>query len=271
MRRMKYFEGKTVWLTGASGGIGAALAAAFARDGANLILSGRNTDKIDAIGATLASSFSGEYRTLFLDLAQTDDHVETARKARSLFGSVDVFVNNAGISQRSLVHETSYEVIEKLMRVNFLGGAALTIETLKDMYQRGGGHIVALSSIMGLFSTPLRSGYCAAKHAIQGFYESLSHEASHHGVAVTIIVPGWIQTDIAVNALEGDGTRHAIVDPGQAAARGPEAYAGNMVNAIARRKFFHYTALNWKTRAALLMNRYTPRLLHSAVRRLDVT
>jgi len=271
MRRMKYFQGKTVWLTGASGGIGAALATAFARDGANLILSGRNTDKIEALGSTLAGTFPGEYKTLFLDLAHTDDHVETARKARSLFGSVDVLVNNAGISQRSLLHETSYEVIEQLMRVNFLGSAALTIEMLKDMYERRTGHIVALSSIMGLFSTPLRSGYCAAKHAVQGFYESLSHEASHYGVGVTIIVPGWIRTDIAVNALEGDGTRHAIVDPGQAAARGPEAYAEEMVNAIARRKFYHYTALNWKTRAALLLNRFVPRLLRSAMRRLDVT
>ena len=84
MRRMKYFQGKTVWLTGASGGIGAALATAFARDGANLILSGRNTDKIEALGSTLAGTFPGEYKTLFLDLAHTDDHVETARKARSL-------------------------------------------------------------------------------------------------------------------------------------------------------------------------------------------
>ena len=271
MKRKDYFRDQVIWLTGAAGGLGTALSHACAQRGAKLILSGRNLDRLLALETELKNKYGGEHATLQLDLTNLDELAEKSDRAKNIFGRIDQLIHNAGISQRSLVHETSFEVIEKIMRTNYLGAAALTLHTLPEMYERKSGHVVAISSVMGLFSTPLRSGYCAAKHAIQGFYGSLGHEARRFGVSVTVIIPGWINTDIARNALEGDGSAHGIVDHGQAQAKGPEAFADDIVRAIAKKKFSHYTALNWKTRFAIFVNRYFPWLLRILVRNMNVT
>ncbi len=206
-----------------------------------------------------------------LDLEQIDSLPAKVKEAQAPFGPIDIFISNAGISQRSYLHETRYSVIERILTINFCGGAALTIELLPGMYERGSGHIVVISSIMGKFGTPLRTGYCASKHAVQGFYESLAAEAAPHGVFVTVLVPGWIRTDISKYALEGDGSPHGVVDPGQAGAKGPDAYMPGMLRAIERRRYEAYFALNWKTRLARFLNRFFPSALRAFIRRLNVT
>ena len=271
MNRSDYFRDQVIWLTGAAGGLGASISHACATLGAKMILSGRNLDKLTKLKADLEDKHGGQHATLQLDLTKLDELGEKSKQAKELFGRIDQLIHNAGISQRSLVHQTSYAVIEQIMRTNYLGPTALTLQVLPEMYERRSGHIVAISSVMGLFSTPLRSGYCAAKHAIQGFYESLAHEASSFDVSVTVVIPGWINTDIARNALEGDGSAHGIVDHGQAQAKGPDAFVDDILDAIAKKRFSHFTALNWKTRMAIFVNRYFPWLLRILVRKMDVT
>jgi dehydrogenase/reductase SDR family member 7B len=269
MKKLReYFSGKVVWITGASSGIGAALSEKLVDLGARLVVSARNVARLEELRSRFPEA---EIRIVPLDLAETASIAAKYDEAIGCFGRIDILINNAGISQRSLLHETKWSVIDRIMRVNFLGGAELATMLLPSMYDRGSGAIVVISSIMGKFATPLRSGYCASKFAIQGFYESLAAEAGTHGVSVTLVIPGWIKTEISRNALTGSGERHGVVDPGMARARGPEKFVPAILEAISRGTFERYVALNGFTRTALFLNRYLPALFRLLVARVGVT
>jgi short-subunit dehydrogenase len=208
------FSKQVIWITGASSGIGAALAAAFAAEGARLVLSARREDALERARQRCLASGLAEADVLLLPLDVTDHAAMPAalRQVMDRFGRVDMLVNNAGISQRSLCVDTGMAVYRQLFEVDVLGQIALTKAVLPAMLQQGSGHVLITSSVAGKIGVPYRTGYCAAKHAVMGFFDALRAEVCHHGLQVTTITPGYIRTDISVNALAGDGSRHGVVD-----------------------------------------------------------
>ncbi|NNM77451.1 SDR family NAD(P)-dependent oxidoreductase [Sphingomonas sp. ID1715] len=200
------FEGKRVWITGASSGIGAALAAAFAGRGARLVLSGRRRDALAEVAAAVQPD------ALLLPFEATD--WAALPEAVAAAGDVDVLVNNAGISQRSLAVDTRPEVYKALVETDLLAPIWLTQLVLPAMVSRGeGGHIVGISSVAGRLGTVLRTGYCAAKHGLIGYLDALRAEVEQaYGIKVTTVLPGSVRTQVAANALQADGSARGDSD-----------------------------------------------------------
>ncbi|WP_448581332.1 SDR family NAD(P)-dependent oxidoreductase [Thermaurantiacus sp.] len=192
------FAGRRVWVTGASSGIGAGLARAFGRAGAELILSGRKVAALEAV----AEAAGGNAELLPFEATDIEALPDIVARA----GRVDLLVNNAGISQRSLAEDTDFQVYRTIMEVDFFAPVALTKLVLPQMLARGEGHIAAVASVAGKVGSPQRTGYCAAKHALMGFFDALRTEVAHRGVKISTIVPGYVATPIATRALTADGT-----------------------------------------------------------------
>ena len=224
------FAGQTVWITGASSGIGAALAQAFAQRGARLILSGRRQDALEAV----AGSIGGE--SLLLPFEATDwPRLEAVTdRAWSWRGGVDILVNNAGISQRSLAIDTRPDVYRRLIDTDLLAPIWLTQNLLPRMIERGAGHLVAISSVAGRVGVPLRTGYCAAKHGLLGYFDALRAEVERaYGISITTVLPGSVRTEVAANALLADGSRRGTSDVNIDAGMEPAACARKILAAIA--------------------------------------
>lgn len=226
------FSGRVVWITGASSGIGEALAHAFHAEGARLILSGRRGTELSRVAG--ACSGGAESFVLPLDLAEPDALAEKAREAQGRFGRVDILVNNAGITHRALIADTEMKVFRRLFEVDFFGPLALSREVLPGMIARQSGHIVMISSITAFYGSPLRSGYGSAKAALNNAADSLRAENALHNVDVTVAVLGAIRTGISRNALTGDGSEYGRVNRIQQKGMDPARCAAHILDAVAR-------------------------------------
>src|SRR6266850_1021844 len=200
---------KVIWLTGASSGIGEAVAYELAKKGSKLILSARRKDELERVKGNCFPKSQAHIRILPLDLAEPSTLPILVEAAIQVFGHVDVLINNAGIGQRSLAKETVLEVDRKIMEVDYFGTVSLTKLLLPHFLKRKSGHFVTVSSVMGKIGTPHRSGYAAAKHALHGFFDSLRAEVwkENKNILVTLICPGWVKTQVTINALTGDGSK----------------------------------------------------------------
>ena len=227
------WQGKTVWITGASSGIGAALAEAFAAEGAALILSGRRREALEALAARLG----GECLVLpfeATDWAALPGAVETARGWR---GGVDVLVNNAGISQRSLALDTVPEVYDRLIDTDLRAPIRLTQALLPHMVARRSGTIVMISSVAGRLGPVLRTGYAAAKHGLIGYADSLRAEVEKaYGLRVMNVLPGSVRTGVARNALQADGSARGESDANIEAGMDPAECARQILQGLAEGK-----------------------------------
>jgi dehydrogenase/reductase SDR family member 7 len=206
---------KTVWITGASSGIGEALALQFAKNGDRLVLSARREDELERVAERCrpaAGTGTGQVLVLPLDVTDWDSLLGKVEAVLAQFGTIDLLVNNAGVSQRSLCKDTDMSVYQKLMDVDVMGQIALTKAVLPHMLERGSGHLAVTSSVAGKVGAPMRTGYCAAKHAVMGFFDALRAEVEGQGVSVSTITPGFIRTDISRNALAGDGSAYGKED-----------------------------------------------------------
>lgn len=205
---------QTVWITGASSGIGEALALKYAQAGARLVLSARREEELERVAVRCRDAGLATDQVLVLPLDVTDWESLSGKVQTVLdtFDTIDLLVNNAGVSQRSLCKDTDMSVYQKLMDVDVMGQIALTKAVLPHMLERGDGHLAVTSSVAGKVGAPLRTGYCAAKHAVMGFFDALRAEVEGQGVSVSTITPGFIRTDIARNALSGDGSAYGKED-----------------------------------------------------------
>lgn len=201
------FERRCWWITGASSGIGEALARALAARGASVILSGRNVAALEAVARDCPDSL-----VLPFEATDFDQIPAIAERAWSWKGRVDGLVNNAGVSQRSLAVETAFSVYRKMMDVDLLGPIALTQALLPRMVKSGGGTIVAIASVAGMAGIPLRSAYCAAKHGLIGYHDVVRAENEHLGIKVHVVAPGSVRTDVSRNALTADGSKRGVSD-----------------------------------------------------------
>ena len=214
MKNQIFFDGKVIWITGASSGIGEEMARQLSKFNTCLIISSRRQGELEKVKSSLPTKPENVY-VLPLDLAEPATLEEKAMEAESAFGRIDILINNGGISQRALTLETPVEVDRKIMEVNYFSGVILTKCVLPGMLARGYGLIASISSVTGKFGFPLRSAYAASKHAMTGFYESVGAEYHHQGIHTTIVFPGRIRTNISLGAIGPDGKPYNKMDPGQ--------------------------------------------------------
>lgn len=205
---------QAVWITGASSGIGEALALRYAKNGARLVLSARRESELERVAERCrdAGLAADQVLVLPLDVTNWDALPGKVQVVLDTFGAIDLLVNNAGVSQRSLCKDTDMSVYQKLMDVDVMGQIALTKAVLPHMLERGSGHLAVTASVAGKVGAPMRTGYCAAKHAVMGFFDALRAEVEGEGVNVSTITPGFIRTDISRNALAGDGSNYGKLD-----------------------------------------------------------
>ncbi len=224
-------KNKNVWITGASSGIGQALALEMARAGARLLLSARRLDRLEETAAR-CRALGARAMILPLDLARTDGLADAAAEAEARAGQIDMLLNVAGVGQRGLALDTDLKVAKRILDVDFWGAVGLTRALAPGMVRRGAGQIVVVSSLLGKFGAPRRSYYAAAKHALHGWFDSLREELLETGVEVTLIVAGWVRTELSERALEADGGSHGATDPGQRDGLSPEECARRALPAI---------------------------------------
>lgn len=209
-----HYQGKVVWITGASSGIGQALAVQFAKQGARVVLSARNDNDLQAVKeqCLAVNGRSQDYLVLPLDITKENTIAHSVECVKEWGGEINVLINNAGISQRSSCVNTSMKSYRAIMEVNVFGQIALTKAVLPTMIDQQSGHIAATSSVSGKIGVPFRTGYCAAKHAVMGFFDALRTEVQHHGINVSTIVPGYIRTPISSRAISADGETYGHED-----------------------------------------------------------
>jgi dehydrogenase/reductase SDR family member 7B len=227
------WQQQRVVVTGASSGIGRALALELAARGARLVLAARREQALQAVHAACANP--ERHQVITLDLEDAASLAEKAVAIETLAGGgIDVLINNAGLSLRGLASDTAVAVDRRIMEVNYFGPIALTKALLPGMLARRHGHVVVVSSIVGHISTPMRSAYAASKHALHGFFDALRAEVHDQGIRVTLLLPGYVSTDISLHALGPDGQPHGRMDDNQSGGMPAQACARRMVDAIER-------------------------------------
>ena len=225
-----YWQGKKCLLTGASSGLGAALAVELSRRGASVLLTARRADRLAAVASSVAEAGLAQPPVMCLDVCDVDALPAKAAEAEALLGGVDVLLCCAGVGQRTSAVETDAQAHRQIMVTNFEGSVSLTRAVLPQMLERRDGHIVVVSSVQGFFGQPYRSSYAASKAAVFAYYDALRAEVASRGVRVTTIAPGYIATEHAASAVGGDGS------PDENALKGvpPEELAAEIADAVAQ-------------------------------------
>lgn len=231
----KSFQDQVIWITGASSGIGEALARAFARQGARVVLSARNEGELRRVVDECVATGARREQLLLLplDVLHYEALPDALQRVLAAFGRIDMLINNAGTSQRSFCLETDLAVYRTLFELNVIAQIALTKAVLPVMVKQGSGHVLVTASVAGKVGVPLRTGYCAAKHAVMGFFDALRTEVAGHGIKVTTIVPGFIRTNIGANALTGSGAPTGKADADIEAGMDAEECATAILQGIA--------------------------------------
>ena len=255
------------WITGASSGIGEALSVQLNRQGARVIISARRSEALERVKHRCP--FPDRVYILPLDLSEADTLPDKANEAIAAFGHIDGLINNGGISQRSLARETTLAVDRQLMEVNFFGTIALTKALLPHLVERQRGHLVVISSLVGKIGSPLRSTYAASKHALHGFFDSLRAEHFRDNIRVTLVCPGFIRTQVSVNALTGSGQPQDKMDDAQAKGMTAERCAQQIVRAINRGQEEVY--IGGREILAVYVKRFFPSVFSRLLRRAKVT
>ncbi|KQS35354.1 SDR family oxidoreductase [Pedobacter sp. Leaf194] len=257
---------KIVWITGASSGIGEALAYEYFKAGDKLIISGRNRDELFRVKGNCQNSFN--VHVLAFDLSETETLLNKAEDAIKIFGKIDILINSGGVSQRALALETSLTTEQKIMDTNFWGTTVLSKAVLPLMIKSGGGQIVVVSSLVGKFGTKFRSAYSASKHALHGYFDSLRSEVYDKNIDITIVCPGFIKTNVSINALTASGKKQETMDDAQANGMSAKECAGEIIKAISAKKEEVYIG-GGETKAVLL-KRFFPKLFSKKIREAKV-
>lgn len=257
-----YLRHKVIWITGASSGIGEELALLLNQFDTKLILSARSETRLKKV----RESMTGDKTTVHvfpLDLECIDALPEKIIEAVSIYGHVDMLINNAGIAMRDYALNTSLEVDRKIMNVNYFGTVALTKALLPGMLRRKSGHIVVISSMQGKYGVPRSAAYAASKHALHGFFSSLRTEIDTRIVPITIILPGIICTEITKHAMKGDGSFYNKQERTQAEGLPASVAAVGIVKAIANKR--EEAFVGGSEGFTLFINRVSPKLMSRIV------
>jgi len=268
---MSEFKNKVVWITGASSGIGEEVAYEVSKNKpAAIILSApyQNLKELESVSSRCAESGILTHVIPF-DLSQSSEIWQAFEKAKNLFENIDVVFHNGGISQRSLVEETSIDIDKRVFDVNFWGAVELTKYLLPGMIRNKSGHFVISASIAGLFGFKLRSAYSASKHALCGYFESLRCETYDKGIKVTLLFPGRVNTNISLHALTRDGSAYGIMDHGQSGGISTGKCAEKIVRAVMRNQKNAF--IGGKELLMVYFKRYLPPLFYYLVNKVKPT
>ncbi|XP_006809198.1 dehydrogenase/reductase SDR family member 7B [Neolamprologus brichardi] len=241
LRKRASVQGVVVVITGASSGLGKECARVFHAAGARLVLCGRDAARLQQVVQELTASSANTQKpthtpcTVVFDLAKTDTVERAAEEILKCYGQVDILINNAGISYRGNILETHISVQRDVMETNYFGPVALTQALLPSMVRQRSGHIVVISSVQGKIAIPYRSAYAASKHATQAYFDCLRAEIERYGIPVTVISPGYIRTNLSVNAVTGDGSKYGVLDRTTATGWDPRDVAWEVLKAVRQR------------------------------------
>jgi dehydrogenase/reductase SDR family protein 7B len=252
---------KVVLITGASSGIGRALALTFAQAGSKVMLGARTLDQLAEVGAEIAA-LGGIARWTQLDVTQQADCERFVAEAVQHFGRVDVLINNAGISMRALFQDLDVAVIERVMQVNFFGTVYCTHAALPHIVQAQGS-IVGISSIAGYRGLPGRSGYSASKFAMHGFLESLRTELLRKHVHVLLACPGFTESNIRKVALKADGSSQSETPLKEDKLMSAEEVAQHIYRAVLARK--RSLTLTRQGKLTVFLNKWLPKFMDKMV------
>ena len=257
-----------LWITGASSGIGEALVYEYAPHADLIIISARNQKELERVQAK-ASGQRAQIKVVPLDLEKYETLQNIATTVLNEVHHIDLLINNGGISQRSLAIQTSIDVDKKLMDVNFLGTIALTKAVLPSMIKRNQGQIATVTSLVGKFGTPLRSTYSASKHALHGFFDSLRVELADTKISISMVLPGFIKTNVSLNAMTQDGSKQGSMDKQTGEGMEPELFAKILRKRLQNKE--HEIMIGKKEVMAVYLKRLSPALLHRVLSKVKVT
>jgi len=257
---------KITWVTGASSGIGEALAKELNNQGAKVIISARRKEELERVKADCAHP--DMVAILVLDLIEISSFEAKVQEAMSFFGTVHILFNNGGISQRSMALETPLSVDRRIMEIDYFGTIALTKCVLPFMLKKQSGHVVTTSSLVGKFGSPWRSSYAAAKHALHGFFDSIRTELYEDNIKFTMVCPGFINTAISINALAADGKPTGEMDNAQANGMSAQDCARKIIEATKAEKL--EVVIGGTERFGVLLKRFLPRVFAKVIRKQNV-
>jgi short-subunit dehydrogenase len=264
---MNEFHGKVVWVSGASSGIGEGIVRQLAELGAKVVLSSRNIETLEKIRKSLPNS--DNHICVVLDLENSSNFPELAESVVEKMGKIDYLFNNGGLSQRSEASDTPMAIDRRIMEINYFGNIALSKAVLPYFKNQKSGHIIVISSISGKFGFFLRSAYSASKHALHGFYDSLILEEEKNNIKVTIVCPGKINTNISMNALSKDGSKHGEMDHNQATGMSVEVCVSKMLNGVIKGK--KEILIGGKEILAVRIKRFFPKLFWRIIKKQSAT
>lgn len=258
---MTIMKGKVVVVTGASSGIGRALAEEISEKGGRVVLAARDESKLEQLHSRLKEA-NAEVMIVRTDVSREEDCRMLIEKTLDRFGRIDVLINNAGISMRALFEDTDLEVIRRLMDVNFWGAVYCTKYALPHLLESRGS-VVGVSSIAGYKGLPGRAGYSSSKFALQGFLEVLRIENMKKGLHVLIACPGFTASNIRNTSLVGDGSQQGESPRDESKMMSAETVADLIVRAIEKRK--HRLTLTFNGKMTVLLNKFFPRFMDKMV------
>ncbi len=257
---------QVVWITGASSGIGEELALQYSSRGSKVIISARRETEL--LRVKNSSAYPENVVIVPLDLTDFTSLETKVKEALGSFGSIDLLINNGGVSQRSLIIETNFEVYQRLIEINYLGTIALTKALLPYFIKQQKGHFAVVTSVMGKYASPFRSGYAGAKHALHGFFDALRMEHQKDNISVSLLCPGFVQTNVTINALTGDGSILGQDDPATKNGLEVKAFCEKVIKALDIRAWETY--FGKKEKLGVYIKRLSQKLLHAVVIRSNV-
>jgi short-subunit dehydrogenase len=260
-------QNKVCWITGASSGIGEAIAKQLANEGAKIVLSARKVEELGRVKSELNIADDQAF-ILPMDMLDTSKFHEKIQAVIQKFGRIDVLFHNAGISQRGMMIDTPISVDRQVMELNFLSVIELTKAILPQMFMQNWGYFVVTSSIAGKVGTPMRSAYCASKHALHGYFDSLRAELWPKNIGVSMICPGYIKTNISINAVGSNGEKFGKMDKNQENGMDVNICAAKIIKAIKAEK--RETYIGGKEVLGVYLKRFFPAILAKIVKNYKI-
>ncbi len=257
---------KVVWITGASSGIGEASAHELAKENCKIILSARRIEELNRVKKDILLA-DENILVLPIDLEEHHNANIWTQKVIDKFGRIDILINNGGISQEGFALNTSTEVEQKIMNINYFGNVALSKSVAPIMQKQKSGKIVVITSIIGKFGLPKLSTYAASKHALYGFYDSFRLELHKDNISILLVSPGFINTNVTLNAVTGDGSIFNKNSPAQENGMDTNVFAKKFISILKSNRNHKY--IGSKELLTIPFKTFFPNLFYSIMLKMS--
>ncbi|WP_455603174.1 SDR family oxidoreductase [Acinetobacter pecorum] len=267
MAKVEDLKGKVVWITGASSGIGKAIAQQCAALGAQVVLTARRHEELEKVRQHLNNP--EQHISITADITDESQVRHAYDQVLQQKGRIDWLINNAGLSQRALIQDTTMQTERAIMEVDYFSQVFLTKTVLPTFLEQKSGRIIFISSVAGLLGTQYRASYSAAKAAIHMWANSLRAEVAAQGVQVSVVFPGFVKTNVSLNALNGEGKPQGHPDEAIENGLSAEDFAAQTVQALQNGE--EYIVIGGKKeKLGVLVSRISPKVLYKMIRKTKV-